>query len=82
METLRSEKGIALLSLPSLLVLAIVGYSIHCIAQYAPLRQFKGPRTSGFSKLWLLKVMRSGRMHLSFTEANKKHGMPDVNISH
>ena len=82
METLRSEKGIALFSLPSLLVLAIVGYTIHCLAQYAPLRHFKGPRTWGFSKLSLLKVMRSGRMHLSFTEANQKHGMPDVDSSH
>ena len=66
----------ALLSVPSLFALAVIGYVIHCFVQHAHLRHFQGPRTVGFSKLWLLKVMRSGTMHLSFTETNKKYGAP------
>ncbi len=81
MRILTSEKSIALLSLPSLLTVAIIGYVIHCFVQHAHLRHFKGPRTVGFSKLWLLKVMRSGRMHLSFTEANRKYGAPEQSFS-
>ena len=64
----------ALFSLSTLLALAVVGYIVHCFTQHARLCQFKGPRTVGFSKLWLLKVMRSGTMHHYFTEANKKYG--------
>ncbi len=74
MGLISSEKSIALFSLPSLLTVAVVGYVIHCIVQHVQLHHFKGPPTVGFSKLWLLKVMRSGTMHLSFTETNKRYG--------
>lgn len=69
-----SESAVARISLPSLLVIIVIGYILHCFVQYSHLRQFKGPRTTGFSKLWLLKIMRAGRMHLDFTKVNEKYG--------
>ena len=74
MGLLSSKESLALFSLPSFLAIAVVGYLLHCVVQYAQLRQFKGPPTVGFSKLWLLKAMRSGIMHLTFTETNKTYG--------
>lgn len=73
-----SGKSITLLSLPSLMGIAVFAYVVHSIVQHIHLRQFKGPPTAGFSKLWLLKVMRSGKMHLAFTETNKKYGTPII----
>jgi hypothetical protein len=55
--------------------LVVVGYILHCFTQNARLSHFKGPSTTGFSKLWLLKVMRSGNMHIEFQKVNQKYGM-------
>jgi len=55
--------------------LLVVAYIVHCFIQNARLSHFKGPSTTGFSKLWLLKVMRSGNMHIEFQKVNQKFGM-------
>ena len=62
------------LSAPTLLGLGVTLYIVHCFIQHTRLSHFKGPPTVGFSKLWLLYVIRSGNMHQAFTEVNRKYG--------
>jgi hypothetical protein len=62
------------LSLPSIVSFAIVAYIVHCFVQNARLRHFKGPPTTGFSKLWLLRAITKGNMHIDFQKVNQKYG--------
>ncbi|TDZ40601.1 Cytochrome P450 monooxygenase lolP1 [Colletotrichum spinosum] len=56
-------------------LVALVIYHIGSVfRQYARLRHITGPRTAGFSKLWLIRTIYSGRGHLKFFEAYKKYG--------
>jgi len=42
--------------------------------QYYALKEFGGPWSSGFSRLWLLWANGCGRMNLVFTQVNDKYG--------
>ncbi|KAK6833502.1 hypothetical protein PG995_013252 [Apiospora arundinis] len=55
----------------TVLILTVV---VRTLVHYVRLRQFPGPSGTGFSKLWLLRVMRGGRMHLEYQSVNKKYG--------
>jgi len=48
--------------------------SIRTARQYYALRDFSGPWSVGFSRLWLLWANGSGKMHLVFTKVNDEHG--------
>jgi hypothetical protein len=54
-----------------ILVARVVTNKAH---KYNDLEQFKGPWSSGFSRLWLLKANASGEMHKYFTEVNDQYG--------
>jgi hypothetical protein len=56
------------------IILVVLAYIVHCFVQNARLRHFKGPSTTGFSKLWLLHALRSGNMHVDFQKVNQKYG--------
>lgn len=58
-----------------LLILSVLLYIFHSLFQYARLRHFKGPRTAGFSNIWLLRCVTSGLMHRHFLEVNHKYGV-------
>lgn len=56
--------------------LALAAVALYrTLRQYYALREFKGPRSVGFSRLWLLWANGCGKMHLVFTEVNDKYGM-------
>ncbi|EXF77928.1 cytochrome P450 [Colletotrichum fioriniae PJ7] len=57
----------------------IVLYGIASIArQYARLKHIRGPSVAGFTKWWLVRALRSGRVHLEFYKAYQKYGMLDL----
>lgn len=62
-------------------ILLVIGIGIF-IAQtfhaWYRLRHVKGPFLASFSKLWLLRAVSGGRMHLDFAEACQKYGMLDA----
>ena len=39
------------------------------------LRHFKGPFIASLTRLWLVRCITGGRMHLDFQEVNQKYGM-------
>lgn len=54
----------------------IVLYGIASIArQYARLKHIRGPSVAGFTNWWLVRALRSGRVHLEFYEAYQRYGM-------
>ncbi|KAI1105358.1 cytochrome P450 [Jackrogersella minutella] len=59
---------------PVLIVAVILGIIVNDLVQYVRLRQFKGPTTTGFSRLWLLRAMRGGNMHKIYQDVNTKYG--------
>ncbi|KAF1812194.1 putative P450 monooxygenase [Eremomyces bilateralis CBS 781.70] len=48
--------------------------TLKSIKQYVGLRRFRGPRGAGWSRLWMLRVLTSGRMHKYFGEVNEEYG--------
>jgi hypothetical protein len=60
----------AVLSLLALILL----YCVNQTRIYFRLNQYRGPRTSGLSRLWLLRANLSGRMHEYFRGVNDKYG--------
>lgn len=52
----------------------VLWYLISSIKAYWRLRHFKGPWTSGISRLWLLRANLGGRMNFEFTAVNDKYG--------
>ena len=54
--------------------LAIAFIVTRKIRQYYALREFGGPWSAGFSRLWLLSASRSGKMHLHYTAVNNQYG--------
>ena len=59
---------------PLLVVFLALAFTIKNFVQYARLKHFKGPATTGFSRLWLLRVLRGGNMHNVFQDVNVKYG--------
>ena len=45
---------------------------------YSTLKEFGGPPTTGFSRLWLLIATYSGKMNLHFDGVNDEHGMQSL----
>ena len=45
------------------------------LQKYWRLRHFDGPLLAGFSRLWLLQTVWSGRAHLEFWDVVCKYGM-------
>ncbi|OCL05274.1 cytochrome P450 [Glonium stellatum] len=41
---------------------------------YRALKEFGGPPTAGFSRLWLLSAVYSGKMNFHFNKVNDEHG--------
>jgi hypothetical protein len=77
---LQRSDDILLYSLTNMIPLVLLLYTVHCFVQYMHLRQFKGPPTVGFSKLWLLHCMRSGAMHTKFQVVNQTYGMNAISF--
>ena len=46
------------------------------VRQFYALKEFGGPWSAGFSRLWLLWANGSGKMNTVFTQVNDKYGMP------
>lgn len=58
----------------SLIVILLARFITTKIRAYNALSHFKGPWSTGFSRLWLLRVNASGEMHKYFKEVNDKYG--------
>lgn len=55
--------------------IALLFFAVYrTIRQYYALKQFGGPWSVGFSRLWLLWANGSGKMHLVFTDVNDEYG--------
>lgn len=60
------------------LVVLVLWSTISTIRQYNRLREFKGPRSAGFSKWWLVRTVAGGRAYLDFWDVTKRYGMLDA----
>jgi len=47
---------------------------VRTLRQYYALKDFDGPWSTGFSRLWLLWANGSGKMNLVFTKVNDTFG--------
>jgi hypothetical protein len=60
-------------------ILALVGltglYFIQTFRSWYRLRQFKGPLIANVSRLWLVRAISAGTLHLDFQGVNRKYGM-------
>ncbi|KAF2753912.1 putative P450 monooxygenase [Pseudovirgaria hyperparasitica] len=54
--------------------LLVLWYVYSTLNAYLALRHFKGPWSSGFSRLWLLRANLGGRMNHEFRAVNDKYG--------
>ncbi|OCK80386.1 putative P450 monooxygenase [Lepidopterella palustris CBS 459.81] len=62
------------LALAAVAVALLLLYVIRQIRVYNSLKEFRGPPTSAFSRLWLLHAIYSGKMNLHFNTVNEQHG--------
>lgn len=60
---------------------SIVYFLVRKVIQYRSLRDFGGPWSAGWSRLWLLWANGSGKMNIVFTEVNDQYGERDDNSS-
>lgn len=64
--------------LPCLLLVSVIVkgafWSGFIFSQLFPLRKFPGPRWAAYSRLWLSRVLASGRSAEQFVEINKEYG--------
>lgn len=64
----------------SLAIIAATGVALfvyiaaRTIQQYSALKEFRGPRIAGFTRLWLLRANSSGEMNKAFTHINDQYG--------
>jgi hypothetical protein len=63
-----------ILIITSLLLILLARLITTKIHAYNALSHFKGPWSTGFSRLWLLRANSSGEMHKYFKEVNDKYG--------
>ena len=54
---------------------AFAVFVLRTIRQYYALKDFDGPWSVGFSRLWLLWANGSGKMNTVFTAVNDQYGM-------
>jgi hypothetical protein len=61
------------------LILIFVGglLLLQALRSWYRLRHFKGPLFAAFSRIWLVRRLRGGRLHLDFQEVNQKYGLFD-----
>lgn len=45
------------------------------LRRYYRLRDFGGPILAGFSRLWLVRAVWSGKAYLEFWDVTRKHGL-------
>lgn len=57
-----------------LIAVVILAYAFRLYRQYYKLKDFKGPRGSGFSSLWMLYAVLTRRTNFKFAEVNEKYG--------
>ncbi|KAK8214786.1 hypothetical protein M8818_002369 [Zalaria obscura] len=65
---------VSVIALIGLVAFATAAIVVRKTRKYYALEQFRGPWSSGFSRLWLLHANASGEMHKYFTEVNDKYG--------
>ncbi|KAE9376093.1 pisatin demethylase [Stipitochalara longipes BDJ] len=59
----------------NVILVSIVGaYLVQTFRSWYRLRHFKGPLLATLSRVWLVRVISGGRMHLDFLEVNRKYG--------
>jgi len=63
-----------ILIITSLLLILLARLITTKTRAYNALSHFKGPWSTGISRLWLLRVNASGEMHKYFKEVNDKYG--------
>ncbi|KAF2442588.1 putative P450 monooxygenase [Karstenula rhodostoma CBS 690.94] len=64
-----------MLSIAPIIIIALVSvYIFRNVKTYLELRDFGGPWSAGWTRLWLLRCHLSGSIHTKFTEINNKHG--------
>jgi len=63
-----------ILLLSSLLLILLARLITTKLRAYNALSHFKGPWSTGISRLWLLRANASGEMHKYFKDVNDKYG--------
>ncbi len=59
-----------------LVLAAVLAVSLGSrLRQYLRLRDFNGPVLAGFSRLWLVQTVWSGKAYLHFWDVTRKHGL-------
>ncbi|KAH7348871.1 pisatin demethylase [Rhexocercosporidium sp. MPI-PUGE-AT-0058] len=58
----------------TLLILGLSLFVVRTLLAWNRLRHVKGPRLAGFSKLWLIRAVSGGNMHMEFANANQRYG--------
>ena len=61
--------------LTSLVIIVLARLITTKIRAHNALSHFKGPWSTGFSRLWLLRANSSGEMHKYFKAVNDKYGI-------
>lgn len=51
-----------------------VAYVTHLYKQYSKLKAFRGPPTSGWSNLWLVRAVMRQNTHVDFANVCEKYG--------
>jgi hypothetical protein len=59
----------------STLIVLLLGYvGMDMFRSWHRLSHIKGPFSAGFSKIWLVRKVLTGRMHFEFAEVSQKYG--------
>lgn len=59
----------------STVLIALLTWTVvHRLRAWYRLRQFKGPLLASLSRIWLVRVIIGGTMHLDFQKINDKYG--------
>ncbi|OCK80485.1 cytochrome P450 [Lepidopterella palustris CBS 459.81] len=57
-----------------LAVIALVAYVVRLYRQYHRLKDFKGPRGTGFSSLWMITAVKRQKTNLAYASVNERFG--------
>jgi hypothetical protein len=57
-----------------ILVFIVGVYLAQTFRSWYRLRHFKGPLIATLSRIWLVRTVSKGRLHLDFYEVNQKYG--------
>jgi hypothetical protein len=56
------------------LLFLLVLYVLRELRGFRALKEFGGPVTASFSRLWLFRATTSGKMNVYFGQVNDEHG--------